>query len=101
MTLRRRGRVLLYWFSLANRMAIQIGMNHTNKSPEFPGRFSGTGRDSGDKTLVELPEYFDVHANKITQWEYQLLERISDVIDASLGMGCFISFVSCSALALN
>lgn len=32
----------------------------------------------GDKTLVELSEQFDVHANQITQWKNQLLERASD-----------------------
>ena len=33
----------------------------------------------GDKTLVELSEQFDVHANQITQWKTQLLERSADV----------------------
>ena len=33
----------------------------------------------GDKTLVELVEQFEVHANQITQWKSQLQERASDV----------------------
>lgn len=33
----------------------------------------------GDKTLAELTEQFDVHANQITQWKSQLQERASDV----------------------
>jgi transposase len=28
----------------------------------------------GEKTLIELAEQFDVHANQITQWKSQLLE---------------------------
>lgn len=28
----------------------------------------------GDKTLVELSEKFDLHANQIVQWKAQLLE---------------------------
>ena len=28
----------------------------------------------GDKTLMELSEKFDVHANQIVQWKTQLLE---------------------------
>jgi transposase-like protein len=37
----------------------------------------------GDKTLVELSEQFDVHANQITQWKNQLLERAGDAFDGS------------------
>ena len=57
----RRGRVLLCWFSLANRMAIQIGMIHTNKFPEFPGQFSSwsaricTTRVSRLETWIRRP----------------------------------------------
>ena len=32
-----------------------------------------------DKTLAELAEQFEVHANPITQWKSQLQERASDV----------------------
>ena len=37
----------------------------------------------GDKTIVELSEYFDIHANQITQWKNQLLERASEAFDGS------------------
>ena len=37
----------------------------------------------GDKTLVELSEQFDVHANQVTQWKNQLLERAGDAFDGS------------------
>jgi transposase-like protein len=33
----------------------------------------------GDATLADLAQRFDVHANQITQWKAQLLERASDV----------------------
>ncbi len=37
----------------------------------------------GDKTLVELSEYFDIHANQITQWKTQLQERACDAFDGT------------------
>ena len=33
----------------------------------------------GDKTLAELAQQYDVHANQITEWKRQLQERASDV----------------------
>lgn len=33
----------------------------------------------GEKTLSELAEQFDVHANQITQWKTQLLEGAESV----------------------
>ena len=33
----------------------------------------------GDKTLVELSEQFDVHANQITEWKNHLLQQAEQV----------------------
>ena len=33
----------------------------------------------GDKTLAELAEKFDVHANQIAQWRAQLLDSATEV----------------------
>lgn len=32
----------------------------------------------GDKTLAELSQQYDIHANQITQWKSQLLEHAAD-----------------------
>ena len=53
-----------------------------NHSPAFKGKVA-LAAIKGDKTLVELSEQFDVHANQIAQWKTQLLERASEAFDGS------------------
>ncbi len=41
----------------------------------------------GEEILTELSQRFDVHANQITQWKNQLLERAEDVSGLSAERG--------------
>ena len=45
-----------------------------NHSPAFKAKVA-LAAVKGEKTLAELAQLFDVHANQITQWRRQLLER--------------------------
>ncbi len=53
-----------------------------NHSPAFKAKVA-LAAVKGDKTIVELSEQFDVHANQITQWKNQLLERAEDAFEGS------------------
>jgi len=46
-------------------------------SPEFKAKVA-LATLKGDRTLPELAKRFDVHANQITQWKTQLLEKASE-----------------------
>ena len=54
-----------------------------NHSPAFKAKMA-LAAIQGDKTLVELSEHFDVHANQITQWKTQLLERAGEAFDGAV-----------------
>ena len=49
-----------------------------NHSPAFKAKVA-LAAVRGEKTLAELAQQFDVHANQITQWRSQLLEGAAGV----------------------
>ena len=51
-----------------------------NHSPAFKAKVA-LAAIKGDRTVVELSEQFDVHANQITQWRTQLLQRAAEAFD--------------------
>jgi transposase len=53
-----------------------------NHTPSFKAKVA-LAAIKGDKTLNELAQQFDVHANQITQWKAQLLEGASGVFGGS------------------
>ena len=50
-----------------------------NHAPNFNSKVA-LATIKGAKTLVELSEYFDVHANQIARGKNRLLERTSDTL---------------------
>ena len=51
-----------------------------NHTPAFKSKVA-LAAVKGDKTIAELSQQFDVHANQITQWKTQLLERAGVVFE--------------------
>jgi transposase len=49
-----------------------------NHTPAFKAKVA-LAAIKGERTLAELAQQFDVHANQITQWRSQLLEGAADV----------------------
>jgi transposase len=55
-----------------------------NHSPAFKAKVA-LAAVKGEKTLSELAQLFDVHANQITQWRRQLLEGATGVFESEGG----------------
>ena len=49
-----------------------------NHTPAFKAKVA-LAAVKGDKTLAELAQFFDVHANQITTWKAQLLDGAAGV----------------------
>jgi transposase-like protein len=63
------------------KMTKRTRRNHT---PAFKAKVALAAM-KGDKTLAELAQQFDVHANQIGQWRSQLLEGAAGVFSAEKG----------------
>ena len=55
-----------------------------NHSPQFKAKVAAAAL-RGDKTLAELAEQFDIHANQIVQWKQQALENMAAAFDKDAG----------------
>ncbi len=55
----------------------------------------------GEKTLAELSELHDVHANQIVDWKNQLLERAASVFGAESATAPWNTALSVSAQLLK
>jgi transposase len=51
-----------------------------NHSPEFKAKVA-LAAAKGDKTLSELAQQFNLHANQITTWKQELLKNASSIFD--------------------
>jgi transposase-like protein len=57
-----------------------------NHSPAFNAKVA-LATIRGEKTLAELAEQFDVHANQITSWRTQLLQGAAEAFKKSNAEG--------------
>ena len=62
-----------------SRMSRRARRNH---SPAFKAKVA-LAAIKGEKTLAELAQQYDVHANQITDWRKQLLEGAANVFGAA------------------
>jgi transposase-like protein len=57
-----------------------------NHTPAFKAKVA-LAAITGDRTLAQLAEQFDVHPNQITQWKSQLQEGAAGVFGSAAGTG--------------
>jgi transposase len=55
-----------------------------NHSPQFKAKVALAAL-RGEKTLAELAEQFDVHANQIVQWKQQAVDNMAAAFDKGAG----------------
>jgi transposase len=55
-----------------------------NHSPQFKAKVALAAL-RGEKTLTELAEQFDVHANQIVQWKQQAVDNMAAAFDKGVG----------------
>jgi transposase len=60
----------LRWLGRGEQMSRRLRRNHT---AVFKAKVA-LAAVKGEKTLTQLAQEFDIHANQITQWKSQLLE---------------------------
>jgi transposase len=53
-----------------------------NHSPAFKAKVALAAL-KGEETLAQLAERFDVHANQISQWRAQLLQRAAELFEGA------------------
>jgi len=54
--------------------------------PEFKAKVA-LAAIQGDLTMAEMVKKFDVHANQITEWKKQLLDRAAESFDGNASKG--------------
>src|SRR6266536_2596221 len=75
-------------------MSRRARRNHT---PAFKAKVA-LAAISGQSTVAELAQHFDVHPNQITQWKAQLQEGAAGVFGSAAGSGANLRPVDVKSL---